>query len=146
MVWAGMKVAVYLDSTLELLGVVECDQECYELLRQRRHYCTAKYTMPKIDFMAAMSEIPTNTYERIDFEAVTLQRSNGAVAIALLVKKREHLAAWDGRQVWPRKRDKRHKRTKSERKYMQGIRGPLVGTRGHVSMIDDPHGNGTPRS
>lgn len=141
-----MKVAVYLDSTLELLGVVECDQECYELLRQVRVLSRAKFAPMCLLSYQDMITARNDTVERIDFTAVTLSRSNGATAIALIVKKREHLAAWEGHQVWPRKRDKRYKRTKSERKYLQGIRGPLVGTRGHISMIDDPHGNGTPRS
>lgn len=141
-----MKVAVYLDSTLELLGVVECDRECYDALRRQRVLSRAKYAPLRSRAVMDMATVFKDTVERIDFEAVTLQRSNGAVAIALLVKKREHLSAWEGHQVWPRKRDKRYKRTKSERKYLQGIRGPLVGTRGHISMIDDPHETKTPRS
>lgn len=143
-----MKVAVYLSDTAELIGIVECSHDFGRMLADRRYYSMAKWQMPRIDFMSAMAEMPTNqAVERIDFEVVQHHRSNHALAISLFVKKREHLAVWDaGRTIWPRKRDKRYKRTKAERKYLQGIRGPLVGTRGHVSMIDDPHGNGTPRS
>lgn len=142
-----MKVAVYLDSTLELLGVVECDRECYEMFKRRRVLSTVKFQpTPAISYQD-MTVASNDTAERIDFEAVTLQRLNGAVAVALLVKKREHLAAWEGRQVWPRKRDKRDKLSKSERKWRrEHCTGPLVGTSGHILMVDDPHGNGTPRS
>lgn len=114
-------VAVYLESTLELLGIVRCDPERFDELKSRRLLFMAKWEpMPAIgpsDYMP----LTALAAERIEFRAVTL--AIGAVsAIALIVKKREHLAVWDGHQVWPRKRRRDYKPTKAERRYRRELK------------------------
>lgn len=110
-----MKVPIYLETTLELLAVVEVQGGYLDALRNQRFIefaCTDPMPLAPHLGTDAMSFVAH--YAR--FTRVTY-RNAFAETFAMVVTDREHVAYWP-RRVWPRQRDKRrgYKPTKAERK------------------------------
>lgn len=111
-----MKAPVYLESTLELLAVVEVSPHEEQTLREQRFINMCEYRP-----LRSMSQYPdqvdtiTSDFSYITFKRVGLHNSFAAT-FALVVQKREHVNAWP-RRVWPRQKKKdRYKPSRAERK------------------------------
>lgn len=114
-----MKVPVYLESTLELLAVVEVNGAYLDALRNQR-FVEIAYTGPMSTAPypgnRPMRDVTTFTAHYARFTRVSYCNSF-AETYAMLVSEREHVALWPLHRVWPRQRAKdRYKPTKAERK------------------------------
>lgn len=114
-----MKVPVYLESTLELLAVVEVEGSYLDALRNQR-FIEFAYTNPT---PTRIAQYPgTNPLMSTSFDAHYARftrvsyRNSFAETYAMIVSEREHVALWP-RRIWPRQRKGRgHKPTRSDRK------------------------------
>jgi hypothetical protein len=129
-----MKVPIYLESTLELLAVVEVEGYYLDALRNQRFIefaytgpmSTAPYPGP-----GPMPPSATFTAHYARFMLVTY-RNAFAETFAMTTTKREHVAAWP-RRVWPRQKKKnRYKSTKAERKDKR----QFLATNPHAMTLD----------
>lgn len=131
-----MKVPVYHEPTLELIGVVDIDSVQQELLEQQRCLRTARW--PEIRSPLGLSGLVVESdlwVERIEFRYFPLKNAHGARTIALTVAKKEWLSGWD-RQLWPRKRKKNFRLTKAERKARREQRVSYSTPRLHGTVVD----------
>lgn len=112
-----MKVPVYLETTLELLAVVEVEGGYLDTLRNQR-FIEFAYTSPTMTVQypgtnPLMDSSFVAHYAR--FTRVSY-RNSFAETYAMIVSEREHVALWP-RRIWPRQRKGRgHKPTRSDRK------------------------------
>lgn len=113
-----MKVPVYLESTLELLAIVEVSPHEEQTLQGQRFINLVEYgPLRSIPQRPDRTHAVTFNASYVTFKRVNLH--NGfASTFALEVQKREHVSVWP-RRVWPRQRKKHYKMTKAQRKDRQ---------------------------
>lgn len=112
-----MKVACYLDDTMELIGIIDLDAQQAEVVCHRHG---GVIQMAERDALApygpsSFNASATATFNVIRFQFEAIYGRKGQTVICKIAK-REHLALWP-KQLWPRRRSKRYKLTKSDRRY-----------------------------
>lgn len=116
-----MKVPVYLEPSLELIGVVDIDPSQQYALEQQRFLQVVKWPgmpMSPHDPLGPIADLSYQT-ETVMFRYFPLKNASGARTICLTVAKREWLSAWE-KQLWPRKRKKGFRLTKAQRRARRG--------------------------
>ena len=104
-----MKVAVYLDKTMELLGVVDVDPYHQALLQRQRYVRMAVCPeLPRgpIPADAPIEELVIQAFDFWICPISPLYSASGVTTFCLVTSRKEALAAWWPKQLWPRRRSK----------------------------------------
>lgn len=121
-----MKVPVFLEATMELLAVVQVSDANLQNIATHGGYLSFhKWEAATTLLMNSSFDPDQQMVERIDLQAVSIGR--GSVrSFYLLAKRPDHVQVLQqqGRQLWPRARKDKFKRTKAERKQRREFEGP----------------------
>lgn len=120
-----MKVPVFLGSTMELIAIVRMeDDNLRDIVKHGGYISFCEY--PSLRAPVDLTGPTQDTVRRMDFKGYPI-RSNTATTFYLLVDRHDDLRFFKGRQIWPRSRPDRSKRSKAERKYRREAgQAPLI--------------------
>lgn len=121
-----MKLPVYVERTLELIGVVDVDQGFIDRLIKQRTLYLAELPGP-VDFRGGISTVHLSV-RRHAIRYCPLRNSHGAQTISLMVEGPDVLKVLkhEARLVWPNKRPKR-KRSERRRRRTVKMMGTMTG-------------------